>query len=32
MVAYREASFEQATNVCPDDVPYGFQKIDGDVV
>jgi hypothetical protein len=32
MMACREASFEQAADVCPDDVPHGFEKIDGDVV
>jgi hypothetical protein len=32
MVAYTEASLEQAAYVCANDVPNGFEKIDGDVV
>jgi hypothetical protein len=32
MVAYSEASFEQAADMCPDDVPHGSEKVDGDVI
>jgi hypothetical protein len=32
MVAYREASLEQAADVRPDDMPYGFEEIYRDVI
>jgi hypothetical protein len=32
MMACGKASFEQAADMCPDDVPYGLEKIDGDVI
>jgi hypothetical protein len=32
MMAYREASLEQAADVRPDDVPFGFKEINGDII
>jgi hypothetical protein len=32
MVAYREAFFEQAADVRPNDMPYGFKKVNGDII